>query len=646
MLTSLGSAGVLEPGDLFDLKFLRAARLSPDGRHAVFTVSHTDDSTERFETWIADLESSKRTRLPYAGDAHTPCWSADGRRIAIVADGRLRVVEFSSLTLSEPLTPAEFSIQGTPSWSPNGVRLALSLQRRNPAKNPRRIDTTIFHADGIGYLGDIEQYIHELDLANGGLRLLAAPKRFCSQPQWSPCGRYVLFFAGDDPIPFASFSQRLLTVAVDGGAITEVLGERWFVEAARWIPESCRIAVAASLDSTLTVPTSQLWTMDMRGGDVELRTRDRAGTVGFRMNHDMPARELTGTSPFCVLDRQTAFMTIQSGGTAQIWCVSLEGELSLHRVSSGGERSCLALDANRAGDALLFAVTSLYSPTELMRASLDGTNESRLTALNDDVLARWPRPRVEHFEFSSAHETKIEAWFMGQAARQGPGPCILFVHAGPFVATGHAFRYDFHHLVSHGYGIVFANFRGSAGYSEEFMRAIMGDWGGYGFPDHMGAIDAAIGRGYADPNRLGVWGPSHGGFATCWIVGHTDRFKAAVAEASTSNLVTSYYNGDAPEVRARDIGGRPHEIPELYRTRSPLTYAHRCTTPTLLLHGEADLRCPIGEAEQFFRALRDAGCTTELVRIPDCSHLGDSNGPLSARRAQNEALVDWFHRYL
>ncbi|MGC2030844.1 MAG: prolyl oligopeptidase family serine peptidase, partial [Steroidobacteraceae bacterium] len=131
-----------------------------------------------------------------------------------------------------------------------------------------------------------------------------------------------------------------------------------------------------------------------------------------------------------------------------------------------------------------------------------------------------------------------------------------------------------------------------------------------------------------------------------WIVGHTQRFKAAIAQAGFVNFATLYYLSDIPGIFSRDLGGRPHEIPDVYRACSPITYAHRCTTPTLLLHGEADLRCPISEAEQFHRALSDVGCVTELFRIPQCPHSGDSTGPLSARRAQNDALLDWFERYL
>jgi dipeptidyl aminopeptidase/acylaminoacyl peptidase len=201
-------------------------------------------------------------------------------------------------------------------------------------------------------------------------------------------------------------------------------------------------------------------------------------------------------------------------------------------------------------------------------------------------------------------------------------------------------------LAAHGIAVVFANFRGSYGYGEQFAQAIMGDWGGLGFPDHMAAVDRVIELGLADAKRLGVWGHSHGGFATCWLVGHTERFRAAVAEAAVTDIATAYYVCDAPDYRSHDIGGKPHEIPDVYRARSPLTYAHRCKTPTLVLHGEQDLRCPIAGAESFHRALLDAGCVSEMVRMPQASHLGDSIGPPQTRVAQNIALLDWFQRFL
>jgi len=279
---------------------------------------------------------------------------------------------------------------------------------------------------------------------------------------------------------------------------------------------------------------------------------------------------------------------------------------------------------------LLLARTDFGYPFELF------VGDVRLTRLNESLVG------IEIEEFKSG---EIDVWSIAAEGASRPLPTVLFVHGGPYIATGRAFRYDFFMLAAHGFRVLFGNFRGSAGYGEEFARAIMGDWGS-ALPDHIGIVDEAIARGLTDPARVGVWGASHGGFATCWLVCQTSRFKAAVAEAAVTNFFTAYYLSDAPEGFARELGGRPDEIPDVYRARSPITYARNCKTPTLLIHGEEDLRCPIAEAEQFLRALQDAGCVTELVRIPGASHLGDSLGPVAARRAQNGALLGWFLEYL
>jgi dipeptidyl aminopeptidase/acylaminoacyl peptidase len=637
-------AGQPVPEDLFDLAFLRDARLSPDGGRVAYTVSRTDGE-ERFEIWIADIKGEGEERLGCSGNATAPRWSPDGRWIAFVGNDRLRVAEFPSLIVSAPLTPEELSVQGAPTWSPDSARLAVSLLRRRMVEGPRRITSDHFRADGLGYLDGLTQHIYEVGHSSGALRCLTPSEGICSQPQWSPCGRRILFFATDDAIPFASYSPRLCTVDVDGGGITEVLGHRWYVACARWSPEGERIVVAAARDSTLTIPYLSLWVVDRSGHDADLRTPGMIGKLGFHIHHDMPAWDLTHGNILTVLDQETAFASVQVGGSVEICRIALRGDIVTDRVLTG-ERSCIVLDANLTSNVLLYAVTDLHSPTELWCSTLDTYKKSRLTTLNDDVLAGWTAMNVERFVFGSGDGTEIEAWFMARTDRRGPVPSVLFIHSGPYAATGYAFRFDFLLLAGQGFGVVFANFRGSSGYGEPFARAIMGDWGGRGYPDHMGAVDAAVEHGFADPDRLGVWGASHGGFATCWIVGHTNRFKAAVAEAASTNFTTLYYLTDAPEAFRRDLGGRPHEIPDVYHACSPMTYAHRCSTPTLLVHGEDDLRCPIGEAEQFYRALRDVACTTELLRIPGCSHLGDTIGPLSARRSENEALLDWFKRHL
>jgi dipeptidyl aminopeptidase/acylaminoacyl peptidase len=634
----------LGPSDLFALRFLRGARLSPDGCRVAYAVSRIDGE-EQIEIWIADLSDGNPQRLPYPGNASSPRWSPDGRRIAFVGDGRMYVATLPSLILSEPLTPETLSVSGPASWSADGTRLAVSLLAHQQAEDVRFITSRDFRADGFGFLDGLSQRIYEIDCETSHLRCLTPGGAFCMQPEWSPCGQYILFLGNDGAKPFADYSPRLLTVAVNDGEIRELLGVPWFIASAHWLPNNERIVVVATHGSDVTVPTLGLWVISRSGTEEQLRTADVIGNVGFRTQHDMPARDLTHGNTVAVLDSNTAFVSVQRGGSVEIWRVALDGAVEADRLLTGA-RSCIALDVHGGAGVLLYAETDLRSPPELWKCTLDGVKEVRLTNLNGETLEHWPEITIEDLRFASADGTNIEGWLMASVESVRPLPTVLFIHGGPFGAAGHAFCYDFQLLASQGFGLVFANFRGSAGYGESFARAIMGDWGRRAYPDHIGAADAAVARGFADPARLGVWGHSYGGFATCWIVGHSNRFKAAVAEAACTNLETLYYLTDVPEVFRYDMGGRPHEIPDLYRACSPITYAHRCTTPTLLVHGEDDLRCPISEAEQFYRALRDAGCTTALLRIPGCSHLGDSLGPLSVRRTQNEALLAWFQKYL
>ena len=185
------------------------------------------------------------------------------------------------------------------------------------------------------------------------------------------------------------------------------------------------------------------------------------------------------------------------------------------------------------------------------------------------------------------------------------------------------------------------------GYGSEFGSALSGHWGVMDYVDQMAGVDYAVAQGLADPDRLGVAGLSYGGYMTCYIVGQTQRFKAAAAENPITDLVSRYGTADmGPWGSLGEIGGKPHEIPEVYFKSSPINYAHLCKTPTLLVQGEKDYRCPAGQSEQFYTVLKANGCMVEMLRLPDMPHIGSMSGPLEVRRAQNEALLDWMNRFI
>ena len=642
----------LHPNDLFELRYVHDARLSPDGRQVAYVTSRTVEGAaeEFFEMGFENLVTGEKRQLNFRGRALSPRWSPDGTRIAFIGiEGQSHRLYVTDTNAQEgvALTPEDCQVQGPPAWSPDSSTIAYTVVKRRKHDGIHRITGKVFRAEGLGFIDTLVLSIQVVDVRTGLIHPLNLGGTIAQQPSFSPCGMHILFLGTDReaPSPASGGGLKLFTFDLGKGTIMEVLGDRWYIAAASWSPCGKRIVVAGDYDSTLTIPTIGLWVVDRDGSNPQCRTKGFVGKLGLCVHHDMPTWDTSQYSILAVPDATQAYATVTKHGCAEIWRIALDGEARCEPVAAG-PRSCLIMDARADTSQLLYCVSDLHTPWELYLLDLKSGQEKRLTHLNDAVLAGWPAMKIEHLNFESADGLPLEGWYLVRADRKGPQPTIMFVHGGPFLATGHAFRFDFHLLAANGYAVLFANFRGSAGYGEPFARAIMGDWGSRGFPDHMAAVDAAIARGLSDAGRLGVWGPSHGGFATCWIVGHTTRFRAAVAESAITNFLTWYFLADAPAFLVRDLGGRPDEIPDVYRSRSPLTYAGRCRTPTLMLHGEEDLRCPIAEAEQFYRALHDAGCTTELVRIPGMNHMGDSTGPLAVRLGQNEALLDWFERHL
>ena len=228
-----------------------------------------------------------------------------------------------------------------------------------------------------------------------------------------------------------------------------------------------------------------------------------------------------------------------------------------------------------------------------------------------------------------------------------PYPTVLYIHGGPHWWYGNTYGTDFQMLAGAGYAVLFVNPRGSTGYGDDFATALSGKWGILDHKDILSGVDHIIEKGFADPDRLGVFGLSYGGFMTTFLIGQTHRFKAAVAENPVIDLVSEYGTSDMCIWGAESLfGGKPHEVPEVYRRCSPITYAHRCKTPTLLIQCLDDYRCPAGQSEQFYAHLKANGCHVEMIRIPGMSHTGSIDGPIYVQKAQNEALVEWMDSYV
>ena len=346
---------------------------------------------------------------------------------------------------------------------------------------------------------------------------------------------------------------------------------------------------------------------------------------------------------------------IQNRGRLDTCAVSLSGPVT---VTTIGASSASTVPLVLHGSRLLVARTSFTAPLDLYLIDLPAREPSagqvdrvrttpdtarRLTELNGASLPDVPFTVIP-FLFAGEDETPVEGWFLRPTRGSGPYATVLNIHGGPFAGHGEMFSLDNYLLTAAGMAVVCINFRGSSGYGEAFAAPLWGDWGHHDAGDLLRGLDAAIGHGWVDEERIGSFGLSGGGYLTSWLLTHSDRFQAGVAECPVTDW-NGMVGSDIAQVIPRWLGQRPGHGPDAmaqYARVAPSTYAADCTTPLLIIVHEADLRCPAGQSDVMYNALALAGCEVEMFRLPGMFHT-DVYGvaDLAGRIARAAALVGW-----
>jgi dipeptidyl aminopeptidase/acylaminoacyl peptidase len=350
--------------------------------------------------------------------------------------------------------------------------------------------------------------------------------------------------------------------------------------------------------------------------------------------------------PWISPQAERARVRITDGGAVRLAEVDLKrGGLSW---LSPADCSVLAWHSAPSGDAWAELRSSVTQLPELWVVR-PGESARRVTGHNDRLLgARRVFPaRPLHFKASDG--ARVEGWGIIPPGRpKGGRAAVLEIHGGPKTTYGASFMLEFQILAGAGIGVLFSNPRGSDGYGEAWAHAVYGRYGERDYQDLMEFVDRALRAGLGlSRRRLGVSGGSYGGFMTNWIVGHTDRFKAAVSQRGISNWVSMFGTSDIGYFFDPDhVGGLPWEVPEKYAEKSPLTYAANVHTPLLLTHGEQDLRCPIEQAEQFFIFLKRLGRTVKLARFPEETHELSRSGTPNRRMERLRLILEWFKEWL
>ena len=346
-------------------------------------------------------------------------------------------------------------------------------------------------------------------------------------------------------------------------------------------------------------------------------------------------------------DGDRLVFAIEDGGNIHVYGVPADGSAEPDLLL-GGEQVVTAYDI--VDGVLVHTATTYGRPSELF------VRDKRVTSVCDDFVAAADLLDVERFTAKSGDGTDVDAWIVRPAGfeKGKKYPTLLTIHGGPFSQYGTGYFDEVQVYAGAGYVVLFSNPRGGSGYSEAHGRAIRGPidgggsgWGGVDYEDLMGVVDTALEKfDFIDPERLGVMGGSYGGYMTSWIIGHTNRFKAALSERAVNSLVSMYGSSDIGWVFHQQFGGPMWDNVDEWLRMSPATYARDIETPLLIVHSENDLRCNIEQGELYFNLLRVLGKDVELLRFPAESHeLSRSGSPLH-RVMRFEAILEWFGRYL
>lgn len=645
------------PEDLFRLRFLRGADLSSDGSRSVYALTRvdTETNTEHVDLHLLDVANGTSVRLTHSDCVNTaPAFSPDGTHIAFMSTrGGTPQLWLLPVAGGEARQITNLS-QGVGSgavFSPDGSKIAFTAGPAGTSRDPSapyRVTRTVWRQDGIGLVDDALQDIYVLDLTTD-----AEPQRLTSDgwmssaPKWTPDGQAIVFVAGHNP-DSTKPDSRLHRVTL-GGEVSDVTGtDDEVVVFTHTVTADGKVVYLTGYEAhTKPGVRPSLYIVDPATGQREKRGADIAGHLGGLMQTDSPsagfvAGVVGGIVP--TEDGTAALLQVQARGAVSLVRIQLSGP-ERHQVIVTGDRVCTAVGA--AGGNVVFAAFGFTEPGDLYVADADGQNERRLTRTNHALLSELALPTVHRLSFRSKDDAEVEGWFLCPADAQLPAPTVLAIHGGPHAAWGYNFGFDSLMFNGAGFGVLQVNHRASTGYGDDFATAIHGDWGNLDYADLMAGVDHAIELGLADADRLGVCGISGGANLTGWVIGHTDRFKAACPENPLFNWISFFGTSDVGAwMGVSELGDTPFELLETYARCSPITYAKNCTTPTLFLQHENDYRCPAEQTEQFYTALRIAGVPAEMLRFPGSSHGGSVIGPVGHRRAQNDALLDWMSRYV
>ncbi len=650
-----------EPARVFDLEWASDPRIAPDGDSIVYVRNRMDIMTDRRQgqLWQVGADGERhRPLLSPETNASSPRWSPDGERLAYVSapEGGSPQIFVRWMDTGQTVKVASLTVRpGNLAWSPDGTMIAYTARITAPQKPfaamprppkgaqwapaPTVVDTVLYKADGAGLVPEGHTQLFVVPAEGGTTRqVTSGAYNVSGAPVWLPDGTGLIFSSNRlDNWALDPVESDLYEVSLADGALKRLTDRDGPDASPSLSPDGRFLAFTGFDDQRKGFHTNRIHVMDRRSGAIRTLARDLDRSVrAVRWSPDNGGvyflYDSEGVTRLARSDSAAGWTDLASGiGGTSIGRPYASGSFT---AAPGGRFATVLTDARRPADVAL-----VIDEGE--------TTVTALTDLNGDVLPGLALSDYEAVTFPSSHDGRtIQGWYLTPPDFDPSKtyPLVLEIHGGPFANYGPRFSAEGQLFAAAGNVVLFVNPRGSTSYGNAFANLIHHNYPSQDYDDLISGVDALIEKGFIDQERLFVTGGSGGGTLTAWIVGKTDRFKAAVVAKPVINWQSFSLTADFyPFFTQYWFPAMPWEDPEGYWARSPLSLVGNVSTPTMLLTGEADYRTPMSETEQFYQALALRQVDTALVRIPGASHL------IARRPSQLIAKVvhiqAWFDRY-
>lgn len=648
---------------LFEIQSITNPILAPNEKEALFIRTQLNEKENNYNAHLfhIDVETGETTQWTYGNErVSSPQWSPDGKQVAFLAKRNekqqlyllnSRGGEAQELTtLPNGVNSYLWSPCGEKLWITSTVKKGLSIteqEEKEEKKVPKAyvVDKMKYKADSIGLLPQ-ERYsqIAKVDLASKEVSTFTEGDYSHSLQGISHDGKTLVIAVNRAENTDDVFRTPLFLVDVETKEETVLIDEDGYYGGAEFSFDDRYIAFGGSdhtyknathghvyIYDTETKTTQKLTEMlDVPVGDyavADIQQGVEAPTVIWTENNDL-------------------YFQVSTEGDIRLYYATLEG--AIYPASPENEH-VYGYAVFKNGNRALMTVSNPTFPGELFDFDITTGERKQLTTFNAEFLETTTLSTPEAISYTAKDGMTVHGWIMkpAQYTEGEKYPFIVEVHGGPHTLYANTFFHEMQLLAAQGYGVLYVNPRGSHGYSQEFVDGVRGSYGEGDYEDIMAGVDYAL-QNYAwiDESRLGITGGSYGGFMTNWVVGHTNRFKAAVTQRSISNWISFYGVSDIGYYFSEwQMLADMNDVEKLWH-HSPLKYAANVETPLLILHSERDFRCPIEQAEQLYITLKRMGKEVGFVRFPECDHNLSRTGIPNLRLERLEQITGWFEKYL